>query len=260
MNKKILNIIKKKRELSQIPEKDIEIAYSRFEKNDLLEEEKIKKTKEILRKNFIAFVSKKLFSPKDKSVEWILRKHISTKERLPFYQEIYKRIFKKFKKATLIDLGAGINGFSYSFFPKNVEINYFGIESVGQLVDLTNIYFKKNKISGKVIHMSLFEKENLKKFIKKQKKPRVIFLFKVIDSLEIFKKNYSKELILEIIGLADFMVLSFATKTLRNKKPFFAKRDWIIKFIKENFKVLDDFEFGGERYFVFSKFKVEKDL
>ncbi len=260
MNKKILNIIRKKRELSQLPEKDIEIAYSRFEKNDLLEEEKIEKTKEILRKNFIAFVSKKLFSLKNKDVEWILRKHISTKERLPFYQEIYKRIFKKLKKLTLIDLDSGINGFSYSFFPKNVEINYLGIESVGQLVDLTNFYFKKNKISGKVIHMSLFEKEELKKIIKKQKKPRVIFLFKVIDSLEIFKKNYSKELILELIELVDFMVLSFATKTLRNKKPFFAKRDWIINFIKENFKVLDDFEFGGERYFIFCKDKLKKDL
>ena len=260
MNKKILELIKKKRELSQISEKDIEIAYSRFEKNDLLEEEKIEKTREILRKNFIAFVSKKLLSQKDKDIEWILRKHISTKERLPFYQEIYNRIFKKFKKLTLIDLGAGINGFSYSFFPKKVDVNYIGIESVGQLVDLTNFYFKKNKISGKVIHMSIFEKEKLKEIIKKQEKPRVIFLFKVIDSLEIFKKNYSKELILELIGLVDFIVLSFATKTLRNKKPFFAKRDWIMNFIKENFKVLDDFEFGGERYFIFSKFETKKDL
>jgi len=253
MNKEILKKIRKKREFSQLPEKDIEFAYGHFLKKDLPDEERVSLTKELLRKVFSVFMSKKLLSLKDKEPEWILRKHVSTKERLPYYQEIYSKIFENYKKASVIDLGAGINGFSYKFFPKDKEIFYLGIESVGQLVDLTNFYFKKDKINGKVLHLSLFEKEKVKSLIRKQKKPRIVFLFKVIDSLEMIEKDYSKELISEIVSLVDFVVLSFAVKSLGKRKRFFAKRDWIMNFIKDNFNVLDDFELGGERYIIFKK-------
>jgi hypothetical protein len=254
MNKQILDKIKEKREFSKLPEKDIELAYEQFEKRQTSEEEKIKLTKELLRKLFSAFVSKKLLSLKEKEPEWILRKHISTRERLPYYEQIYKRIFGNYKQASVIDLGAGINGFSFNFF-KNAGINvkYTSVESVGQLVELTNFYFKKNKLNGKALHMSLFEKEKVLKIIKDEKKPKIVFIFKVIDALEDLKRDYSKELLFDIAPLADKIVVSFPTKSLGNRQSFKAKRSWVVDFINENFKVLDDFEIGGERYIVFSK-------
>jgi hypothetical protein len=251
MNKQILNKIKEKREFSQLPEKDIEMAYEQFEKRQATEEEKIRLTKGLLRKVFSAFISKKLLSLKNKDEEWILRKHISTRERLPYYEEIYKRILGNYKSASIIDLGAGINGFSYKFF--NRKITYTAIESVGQLIDLMNYYFKKKKVNGKAIHLSLFELEKVKEVIKKEKKPRLVSLFKVIDALETLKRDYSKELISEIVSVSDKIVVSFATKSLGSREKFKAKRDWIVDFIKENFNLLDDFEFGGERYIVFIK-------
>jgi len=254
MDKQILDEIKKKREFSQLPEKDIETAYSHFEKRQASDDEKIKLTKELLRKLFSAFVSKKLLSLKDKEPEWILRKHISTRERLPHYEEIYLRIFGNLKKASVIDLGAGINGFSYSFFEKlKIKIDYTAIESVGQLVELMNYYFKDKKIKGRAIHLSLLETEKVKKIIEKTEKPRIIFLFKVIDALESLDPNYSKKLILELVSLADKFVVSFATKSLGSREKFKSKRNWIVNFIEENFNVLDDFEIGGERYLIFNK-------
>jgi hypothetical protein len=254
MDKKILDKIKEKREFSQLPEKDIELAFEQFEKRQASEEEKIKLTRELLRKLFSAFVSKKLLILKRKEPEWILRKHISTKERLPHYEEVYKRIFGNWKKANVIDLGAGINGFSHSFFKKvKIDVDYIGIESVGQLVDLTNLYFKGSKLDGKSIHLSLFEKEKVLDIIKKQKKPKIVFMFKVIDALEDLKPNYSKELLLDIVPLVDKVVVSFATKSLGNRQSFKAKRSWILDFIRENFNLLDDFEVGGEHYVVFGK-------
>jgi hypothetical protein len=251
MNKKIINKIRAKREISQLCEGDIEKAYSIFENEDIPEKEKIDLTKELLRKVFSAFMSKKLLSLKDKEPEWILRKHVSTKERLPFYEEVYRNIFSEIKKASVIDLGAGINGFSYGFFNKlNLDINYTAIESVGQLVNLMNFYFTKKKIKGKAIHESLFNLGKIKEIIKK-KKPKIVFLFKIIDVLEMIKKDYSKNLIKEIIPFTDLMVASFSMMSFKNKKPFFAKRKWFLQFIKENFKVLKDFEIGGERYFIF---------
>jgi len=248
----ILKKIKSKRDFSQIPDKDLELAFNKFSKRQVGEEEKIGLTKELLRKTFTAFISKKLLSLKDKDPEWILRKHISTRERLDYYKLLYERIFKDYKKVSIIDLGGGINGFSYKFFSK-IKVDYLCIESLGQLNELVNFYFQKNKLSGKAIHESLFEKERIINLIQETKKPRVIFLFKVIDALESFQKDYSKELIFDLIPLADRIVLSFATKSLGKRTNFKAKRKWVIRFIEENFNLLDDFEFGGERYLVFSK-------
>jgi hypothetical protein len=170
---------------------------------------------------------------------------------MPYYKEIYRRIFGNEKRASIIDLGAGINGFSYKFFGRNVD--YTAIESVGQLAELMNFYFRKEKLNAKAIHLSLFDKKKVIEIIKKQKKPRVVLLFKVVDALEMLKRNYSKELISEIMPLADKIVVSFATRSLGQRKKFRAKRNWIIDFIKEKYSVLDDFELGGEIYIVFSK-------
>ena len=267
MNREILSKIKEKREFSQLSDIDIEKAYEQFEKRQASEEEKIRLTRELLRKIFSAFVSRKLLSLKNKdeissrerylrtlknhSEEWILRKHVSTRERLPYYKEIYKKIFDNYKKASVIDLGAGINGFSHKFFDK--DVSYIAIDSVGQLVELMNFYFKKKKLKAHAIHLSLFEKEKVKEIIKKEKKPRIILMFKVIDALEALERDYSKELILEIAPLADEIAVSFATKSLGNRKKFHAKRNWIMDFIKDNFKIIDDFELGGERYVIFKK-------
>jgi len=254
MKKEILEEIKKKREFSQLPNKDIELCFENFSKRQIAEDEKIILTKQLLRENFSAFISKKLLSLKKKEPEWILRKHLSTRERLPFYKKIYKKILGEYKKVNVIDLGAGINGFSYSFF-KEIKINvkYTAIESVGQLVEAMNHFFKEKKINGNAINLSLFEKEKVKKIIENEKKPKIIFLFKVIDALENTKKNYSKELISELTPLVDKFVLSFATRSLGNRKKFRAKRNWVFDFIKDNFYILDDFEVGGEKYIVFKE-------
>ena len=121
------------------------------------------------------------------------------------------------------------------------------------MVDITNNYFKKEKINGQAFHYSLFETEKIKDLIKNTKKPRVIFLFKVIDSLEIIKRDYSKLLLKEIAPFADLIVVSFAVESMIKRRKFKANRKWIIDFIQNNFKITDDFEYGGERYICFAK-------
>ncbi len=253
--KELIQRIIGKKEFSQLPELDVKLALGKFEKRQVGDEEKIRLTRELLHKVFSSFTSHKLLSPKNKPREWILRKHLSTRERLPYYSQIYSRILKNFNgRISLIDFGAGINGFSYCFFEESgVKVDYTGIESVGQLVNLTNDYFKKEKISGKAIHLSLFEIGELKKLIKKTEEPRIIFIFKTFDSLEMIRENYSLELIKEISPLGNLIVISFATRSMISKKPFKAKRNWIIEFINQNYKIKDDFELGNERYICFTQ-------
>jgi hypothetical protein len=250
----IIKRVISKRDFSMIPTKDILLAYKKFERRECSDEEKIRLTRDLLRKVYSAFVSGKLLSIKDKDEGWFLRKHLSTRERISYYSQVYARIFLGIKKCSVVDLGSGINGFSYNFLPKGT--NYLAIEGVGQLVDLMNFYFKKNNLNADAKHESLFNLDKIKKLIEGVDKPRVVFLFKVIDSLEMIESDYSKRLLNEVVPLCERVVVSFATRSMIKKEKFKVNRKWIVDFIKENFELLDDFEIGGERYLSFSgKFK-----
>ncbi|HKZ34222.1 MAG TPA: hypothetical protein VJ142_03250 [Candidatus Nanoarchaeia archaeon] len=251
----MLQKIIQKKEFSWLPKKDVETAFSHFEKRQTSDEEKVRLTRELLHKVFGAFGSRKLLIPKKRTEEWILRKHLSTRERLPYYREIYERILRGLgKKISILDLGAGVNGFSYRYFREiGFDVNYTGFEATGQFVESMNNYFKNNKIKAKALHLSLFQLGEIKKLIKKTERPRVIFLFKVLDSLEMLKRDCSKELVSAISPAADRTIVSFATESMVKRKKFMAKRTWFLDFLKENFSVLDDFEIGKERYLVFKK-------
>lgn len=245
----------KKKEFSDLPKKDVEMAFGKFERRQTSDEDKVKLTRNLLLQIFSAFMSRKLFSSKERSVEWILRKHLSTRERISYYEEIYKRIFEGMgKEVSVVDLGAGVNGFSYRYFKKaGFKVNYLAIEAIGQLVRLMNKYFKQNKLNGRAVHLSLFELNKVRMEIKKIKGPRVVFLLKTVDSLELMERNYSKKLILEISDLADKIVVSFPTQSMIKREKIWAKRTWILKFIHENFNLLDDFKLDAERYIIFKK-------
>jgi hypothetical protein len=251
MDNKIIEKIKSKREFSQIRDIDIEKNFLIFSNKNIPEEEKIVLTKEQLRKLFSAYFNKKLLSLKDKDYKWILRKHLSTRERLSYYKKLYEIFLKDYQQVNIFDLGCGINGFSYPLFNKKKKIKYFGIESVGQLVNLTNYFFENNGYNAKCFHLSLFEIEEIKKLIKNQKGKKIIFLFKVIDALENVELDYSKKLILELISLVDEVILSFSIKGFSGKNKFKANRTWILNFIKENFDIIKDFTLGNERYISF---------
>jgi|TARA_Y100000310_G_C20654054_1_gene801042 hypothetical protein len=257
MDGKIYNKIISKKEFSNLIKKDVEIAFKNFDKTHYIDEEKVKKTRDLLRKAFSVFGSGKLLNFKivdKKEIEEILKKHISTRERFEYYSELYGKLLKGIKDPCIIDLGCGVNGLSYNYFKK--KTCYVGVESVGQFVKLNNYYFKKEKIKGgKSIQASLFDLVKIKEIILKEKKPKILFLFKVIDSLEMLEKNYSKELLKEIVPLVERVVVSFATESLVSRKRFRVKRYWFENFVKENFEVLADFNLGGERYISFKNKK-----
>jgi len=124
---------------------------------------------------------------------------------------------------------------------------------MGQLVDLMNYYFKEGKISAKAFHYSLFELEKVKEVLKKLKKPRVVFLFKTLDSLEMLERDYSKKFLSEIKDSCERIVVSFATESMIKRKKFYAKRIWFFDFIQGEFEILDDFVDNGERFIVLQK-------
>jgi len=249
MKLKLINQIKSRKEYSGLLDEDISRVAGKGED--------VKVVRKKLHEIYTAVLTSKLLNPgivEKKSVDEILKKHISTKERFGSYCELYKRILGNFKeKVSIIDLGAGINGLSYNHFKKYCK-NYLAVEAVGQLVDIMNLYFKKNNIkNAEATHESLFNMSKIKKMINSHESLRVVFLFKVLDSLEMVERNYSKKLLLKLIEDVDMVIVSFARASISGKR-FQVKRYWFENFIKEmRWEIRDDFVLGSERYIVFKK-------
>ncbi|MEA3330018.1 MAG: hypothetical protein U9Q06_04720, partial [Nanoarchaeota archaeon] len=225
MIQEIFDKVVEKKEFSQLPKEDVELAFKTFEKSQISDEEKVKKTRNLLRQIYSGFGSKKLMNWKNKSADEVLKKHLSTRERYNYYEEIYSRLLNGLEKYSVVDLGAGVNGFSYNFFKG--EVDYLGVEAVGQFVTLTNDFFKKKRIKGLAVHLSLFDKKKVINLIKKMKTPRIVFMFKVIDSLEKLERNYTLEFLRELKTVdIKKIVVSFATESWFKRKKFFAKRNW----------------------------------
>ncbi|MFW5847146.1 MAG: hypothetical protein ACOCUU_03245 [Nanoarchaeota archaeon] len=265
MNKKeIISKVKEKKEFSQITDKDIEKVYLLFEKRQTSDEEKIKLIRKTLHETFTSTLSQKLLNSNivnKKSPEEILKKHISTKERFDYYEEFYSRILMNFEnqRVCIFDLGAGINGLSFKYLREiNSKISYIGIETVNQLVELINYYFKnKGFENARVINESLFNLDKIIRYIKNPKENKIIFLFKVIDSLERIERNYSKKLIRKIFSCLnknDKVIVSFAISSLVKNKKFKVKRYWFENFLKqEKIQIVEDFILGNERYLVLKR-------
>jgi len=71
-NELIEKIIKKK-EFSQLPKKDIELAFEKFDKTQNTDYQKLKSTRQFLRKVYSSFSSRKLLGIKERDIEWVLK-------------------------------------------------------------------------------------------------------------------------------------------------------------------------------------------
>jgi len=253
----IIEKIREKKEFSQIPIEDIKKVYLEIDKKDYMATDTIKETRDLLRKMYTAFIGSKILTKKDKDADWMMSRHISTKERMKYFPFVYSKSLEGLNKKEIInvvDFGCGINGFSYHEFKKiEFNVNYIGTEPVGQLVDSQNKYFKKNNMNAICKKISLFDIKSNIDLIEKLKGINVAFFFKVLDSLEMLEKNYSKKVLREIIPRVNRVVISWATKSLVSKRVFAANRKWLIDFLKKEFMIINEFETEFERYIIIQK-------
>ena len=203
----------------------------------------MKNARKLLRKYFGVFLTNRVLRGRGD----LLKLHMSSKKR--DYEKFYSEIFVEGDFKSVVDLGCGANGFSYGYLPRG--ICYVGVEAVGQLVESSNEYFKENGFGGAcVVHGDLFDLDFVTSILKNAGKPRVVFMFQVVDALENLEKNFSKRFILEISKECEKIVLSLSTESLGGRKKFAVRRKWILDFLEENFLVERDFEIFGERIII----------
>jgi len=201
----------------------------------------IKKSRALLRKYFGVFLTNRVLRFAKSRItsrgsQNILGMHMSSRKR--DYERFYGDIFSVIGGVgSVIDLGCGVNEFSHKYLPRG--ISYVGVEAVGQLVELGNNYFKKEDYNGRIVHLDLFDVEKVVDLLIGAEKPRVVFMFQVVDALENFERNFSKRFILGIAKECEWIVLTLPTESLGGRKKFVVQRKWMLDFLSS----LDDF--GG---------------
>lgn len=211
--------LKRKKELQDIDDKFIEVRIREY-----LRDKEIpvnKKSKEY----------RKIF----KDLRKLLRKSygvfrlINEKRDLNFY----KLIFNRFKPKKILDLGCGLEPLYYT---KLLNADFYATDISNNSIKKINDYFKANKINGKAFIFNLVDDD-----LNKLPKIDLCFMLKLLESLELIKRDVSKELLKKIN--ARYFVVSFAKKALGKKINIRkAGRSWFRRILKElnyKYEVLD---------------------
>ena len=222
--------LKRKKELQDIDDKFIEARINEYLKNKELPVNK--KSKEY----------RKIF----KDLRKLLRKSygvfrlVEEKRDLNFY----KLIFNKFKPKKILDLGCGLEPLYYT---KLLNAEFYATDISHYSIRKINNHFKANKINGKAFIFNLIDDD-----LDKLPKVELCFMLKLLESLELIKRNISKELLKKIN--AKYFVVSFAKKALGKKVSIRkAGRSWFRRMLKElNYKY-EIFDYDDEIVFLIEK-------
>jgi len=186
----------------------------------------------------------------------ILRTHVSSFERMPFYDVVYGDIWKITGiPRSIIDLGCGLNPFSFPWMNLR-NIDYYASELNAEDVKFLNRYFdlmESQGLYGKAIQQNLADIMVNEEIFKSFPQCDVALLFKLLDSIKIAgkSKNFDEKILTKVP--AKWLVVSFATKTIGAKVMRVVKRDWLEKLCERHgweFKRLD---YENEIFYVIKK-------
>jgi hypothetical protein len=162
--------------------------------------------------------------------EKLLSMTISTKERIKDYDEnLYKELFKiTGEPKTVVDFGAGFNPLSYPYMNLS-SLNLYAYDIEESDVDFLNEYFnvmKQKGLNGKAEILSVLKIIKNPELINKIPGSDIIFMFKLIDIIDQENHKNSEDLIKLLITKTKFIIASFATRTITQRKMNFPNRKW----------------------------------
>lgn len=175
----------------------------------------------------------------------ILNSHASTRERLPYYRDLYQQIWKITKKPKkILDVGCGINPFSFPFMGLK-KVEYYCYDLSDEETAAVNKYFSLIKVNGKALVRDVL---TLQRFPKVD----VVFLWKMTDMLDQGKGHKRTENVLTKFN-ASFVVVSFATKTMSGKAMNVPRRPWFERLCNRLSWQWTTLEFPNELFYVVKK-------
>ncbi|MCX7846117.1 MAG: hypothetical protein N2312_05835 [Dictyoglomaceae bacterium] len=177
----------------------------------------------------------------------ILKIHISTKERLSFYEDLYRKIYEKTGiPKNISDLACGLNPFSIPFMNINKPLNYYAYDIDGYLINLVNKFFEKVNLPTLGICQDII-------FNPPKEKIDLTFIFKFLPIIEKLRKNYMIEFLKNLDS--SFIIISFPLKSLtgREKGMLEHYESFYIKNIEKFFEILGRISFNNEIFIIIKK-------
>tara|TARA_Y100000310_G_scaffold344677_2_gene458729 strand:+ start:1389 stop:2288 length:900 start_codon:yes stop_codon:yes gene_type:complete len=185
----------------------------------------------------------------------MLHCHSSSRERKDEYEEVYLKIFSVCgKPKKILDVGCGLNPFSLPFIGfRNFE--YVGCDVAGRDIELVNKYIRAlggfYGFNGRAFALNIFEKDYLKTL--RKIKCDVCLLFKMTDIFDYFDKGHSgTERFLKGVS-SKFIVVSFPTRTIANRKMKYPRRKWFELMTRRLGWNYDYFEIDNECFYIVKK-------
>jgi 16S rRNA (guanine(1405)-N(7))-methyltransferase len=179
-------------------------------------------------------------------IDELLSTHTSTKERLPYYDEVYAEICARTKPKFIIDLGCGLNPLAYQYFVQHgfrptIIASDLSVEDMAFLDEC----FKVLGIPGKTIALDLTKNYKMVRTLKGD----VTLLFKLLDSLEETKRHISYDIFDHIT--TPWIVASFPTKSLGGRKSIArAGRAWFERLLTRKGLRWETFSVENELFYV----------
>lgn len=187
--------------------------------------------------------------------EKALRLHSSSRERLSFYEELYRQIFfRTGVPSTILDVGCGLNPFSLPFM-RLPPVQYTALDLNEEDCALVKIFFRHlsrgSLLRGTVWCDDITNQATLQR-ISQRSSFDVCFLFKMAEVVERKKGHALFEALLRTIPTCYFVV-SFSTKTLSSKHMRQPERRWFTLLLKRLGWAWSSFETENELFYVMRK-------
>jgi 16S rRNA (guanine(1405)-N(7))-methyltransferase len=258
-----IDLILKKKELAGISK---DVALKEIRRNltpkvaDLIRQKRfkseefrifLKKVRAQLRRQFGAFNNPTINRAeliKKKDYNGLLLSHKSSRERMPYYKEVYSKIFEKIKKpASIIDIGCGFNPLSIEYMEIKPE-KYLALDINENDLKIINEYFSQKKISGsaRVFDATLLSSYS---FLENYDS---CFAFKVFEILERTKSHRLTEDIISRIPSKN-IIASFSTKTLSGAPMSKNRRIWFEVMCKRLGYSIESFKIPNEIFYILKK-------
>ncbi len=188
---------------------------------------------------------------KNRIITSILGSHTSTKERLPYYDEIYSKLCSEIKPKIVIDLGCGMNPLAYSYFVKyNCTPKIIASDISKDDMQFLTQCFTTTQIPGKAIALDLTKDADIEKL--RDLKGDVTLLLKLLDSLEEARRHISYKIFDAIT--TPWIIASFPTKSLGGKKNIArAGRTWFERLLGRKEMTWETFSCENELFYVIKR-------
>lgn len=177
----------------------------------------------------------------------ILSLHLSTRERLEFYDILYRKIFSiTGKPRVILDLASGLNPYSIPWMDIEEPISYYAYDIDYLLIDNINRFFELIQFPRlAVVRDVIFED------IKEE--GEVCLIFKFLPIAERIKKGSSQRLLDKI--QTKFTVVSFPLRSISGKeKGMLENYSKIFEpMFRNSYDTVDRFVLGEEIFYILRK-------